>query len=90
MELILGMIIAVILSFIFNVIVSFIKLKKEIEVKSKDPQFIKNAEDWLFNKGESNFEYAYPYEKGLRIYKDKNGNIIIKSYTKLNDTAIKI
>jgi len=73
----------------FWTIVSLIHLKNEIEIKSKDPEFIKNAEDWLFNKGESNYEYAYPYEKGLRIYEDKNGNIIVKSYTKLSDTAIK-
>jgi len=40
----------------FWTIVSLIHLKNEIEIKSKDPEFIKNAEDWLFNKGESNYE----------------------------------
>jgi len=56
--------------------------------KVKYHEYVKNAEDWLFNDYTSNYNYSLTSTKGIKILEDKDGNAIIKSQSKLTGISI--
>ena len=67
--------------------ISLYRFKKEMKKKMQYQDFIKDAEDGIFNDFASNYNYAHASTKGVAIYK-KEGKYIIQSQSKLFDTSI--